>query len=51
MTAKEVLVNIKSYDLWEFSDYRLPKREAMVVMEALRRMAEEEREGVVPLDE
>jgi hypothetical protein len=42
MTAREVLTNIEHYDLWEFYDYKLPEREAGVVMEALRRMAEQE---------
>lgn len=45
MTAREVMVNIENYDLWEFYDYKLPEREAEVVVGALREKAErDERE-------
>jgi len=45
MTAREVLVNIKNYDLWEFRDYKLSKKEAEVIVEALREKVErDERE-------
>ncbi len=42
MTAREVLVNIKGFDLWEFSNYKLSQDEAKVVIEALEEKAQRE---------
>lgn len=44
MTAKEVLVNIEGYDLWEFYDYKLSRAEAETVVKALRLMVGENEE-------
>lgn len=45
MTPKQVLVNIKNYDLWDFFDYKLTEKEAAVVIAALEEMvAKDERE-------
>lgn len=42
MTAKEVLVNIKGFDMWEFANYKLSQDEAAVVIEALEEKAQKE---------
>lgn len=42
MTVREVLVNIKNFDMWEYASYKLSQDEAAVVIEALEEKARKE---------
>lgn len=42
MTAREVLVNIKGFDMWEFANYKMSQDEAKVVIEALEEKVQRE---------
>lgn len=42
MTTREVLVNIKNFDMWEYASYKLSQDEAAVVIEALEEKARKE---------
>lgn len=43
MKPEEVLINLKNFELWDFADYPLSKREAQVCVKALNALIEKEK--------
>ena len=42
MRPEEILTNLKNFELWDFADYPLSKREAQVVIKALHALVDKE---------